>query len=240
MQAPAPQAPTASGLGPADQAMHKRITFASRLGGIAGVLAVILAPVLSAGLVKSIPAIERILLPLPNLMAVVWLAGVFAIQSFRLGRLGRLGLGGAMVGLTAITAFNVVQTIAKAGAGSWASALLANPALPLVLTAVAVSFVWGVLAFGTTSLQAGVFPRGAVVLWMIGMGTALASSWLPVSLLVLAGVLWSSIILLRRVPAKNASRAPDVKPAVGAAVAAVPEAGRLIPLDAGRLAPLDA
>ncbi len=214
--------------------MLKSIPFAARVGGIAGVLSVVLAPVVASGLAAPIPAIERILSPLPNLIAVVWLAGVFAIQSPRLGRLGWLGTGGAMAGLTVLTAFNVVQTIAKAGAGSWAGALLANPALPWVLTSMAVSMVWGALALGTTSLQAGVFPRGAVVLWMVGMGAAFASSWLPVSLLVLAGVLWSSVILLRGRPVKDASHPPDAKPAASAMVAAAPDAGRLVPLDALR------
>ena len=117
---------------------------------------------------------------------------------------------------------------------TWASALLQSPALPLVFTAVAVLFVWGSLALGTASLQIGVLPRGAVVLWMVGLTASLTSSWPPVTLVLIAGILWTSIVLLHGVPVQDVSHLPDVKPVVHKPVAASSETGRLIPLDALR------
>ncbi len=181
------------------------LTFASRLGGIAGLLGVALGLMLGFGLVIPIPAIQKTLQVLNNLAVVVWLVGIAAIQSPRLGRLGSLGLGAAIAGLSAITVFN---------SGDWVSALLASPAMPLVFTVVAVLFVWGILALGTTSLQTGVLPRGAVVLWMVGLMARLITSWPPVLFVAIAGILWSSIVLLRGTPVKDASYQPDVMPVV--------------------------
>jgi len=98
----------------------------------------------------------------------------------------------------------------------------------------AVLFVWGILALGTTSLQTGVLPRGAVVLWMVGLMARLITSWPPVLLVAIAGILWSSIVLLRGAPIKDASYQPDVMPVVRTMVTAAPDTGRLIPLDALR------
>jgi uncharacterized membrane protein len=205
-----------------------------RAGGIAGLLGVVLGLALSLGWVVPVPAVEGLLQALPNLAVVVWLIGVAAIQSPRLGRLGSMGLGAATAGLLAIITLNLFQRAAGANPDGWASALLASPAMPLVLTAAAVLFSWGILALGTASLKAGVLPRGAVVLWMVGMMASLTSSWPPVSLVVLAGVLWSSIVLLRGIRATDHSGRSEVQPVERATVAVAPDTGRLVPLDALR------
>ena len=66
----------------ADQIKHHSLSdpisfiFLSRLGGIAGLAAVIFAVVQMFWLADSFPVIEKILLPLPNLAAILWLIGV--------------------------------------------------------------------------------------------------------------------------------------------------------------------
>jgi len=210
------------------------LTFARRLGGIAGLLAVALGLTLGFGLVIPIPAIQKTLQVLPNLAVVIWLVGIAAIQSPRLSRLGSLGLGAAMAGLSALTVLDLLLQAIDANSGDSGAALLASPATPLVFTAMAVLFVWGILALGTASLQTEVLPRGAVVLWMVGLMARLITSWPPVLLVVIAGILWSSIVLLRGIPVKDASYQPDVTPIVPATAAAVPDTGRFIPLDALR------
>jgi uncharacterized membrane protein len=145
-----------------------------------------------------------------------------------------MGLGSAMAGLSAIIIINLLQGIAAANSGGWASALFAGPSMPLVFTVVAVLFVWGILALGTASLQAGVLPRGAVVLWMVGMMASLITSWPPISFVTISGVLWTCIVLLRGTPVKDISYHPEVKPVERPPVAAAPDTGRFIPLDALR------
>jgi uncharacterized membrane protein len=208
--------------------------FASRLGGVVGLLAVALALALGFGLLTPAPAVASILSAVTNLGAVIWLAGIAAIQWHRLGRLGSVGTGAAMVGLAAIVALQLMSAAAGADPGNWASTVLAGPAILLVYTAILVLFVWGVLALGTTSLRTGVLPRGAIVLWTVGLMAAAVSSWLPASLANAAGIVWSSIILLRRVPVEGAGLAPDAKASVPATAPVVPDTGRLIPLDALR------
>ena len=83
------------------------ITFARRLGGIAGLLGVALGLVLGFDLVNPSPALEKILQVLPNLAVIVWLVGVAAVQSPR-GRPGSWGVGAAMAGLSAVTVFNLL------------------------------------------------------------------------------------------------------------------------------------
>jgi uncharacterized membrane protein len=210
------------------------LTFASHVGGIAGLLVVVLALVQGFGQAIPIPAVAKTVQVLPNLAVVAWLVGVAAIQWPRLGRLGSLGLGAATAGLSALTVLNLLRGAADASSADWVSALLASPAMPLVLTTMAVLFVWGILALGTISLHTGTLPRGAVVLWMVGLMASLITSWPPVLLVGIAGIVWSSIVLLRGTPVKNASHPPDVTSVVPAPVVAVPNAGRFIPLDALR------
>jgi uncharacterized membrane protein len=208
--------------------------FISRLGGIAGLLGVLLAFVQGAGLADSIPAVKMILQVIPNLVIVVWLFGVYAFQSPHLGRLGLLGMCASTAGFTIITLFNLIRTAAQAGSASWANILLSSPATTLFFTLVAVIIVWGTLAFGTTSLQTGMLPRGAVVLWMVGLMALLISSWLPVSLVAMTGIIWSSIILLRGVRVKDASSLAEVSSVEHATATKVSSTGRFIPLDALR------
>jgi uncharacterized membrane protein len=69
--------------------------------------------------------------------------------------------------------------------------------------------------------------RGSIVLWMAGLAASVLTSWLPVALVGMAGVVWSSLTLLR-------ARKP-IAPSDRAGAAAAPaDSGRLLPLDALR------
>ncbi len=205
-----------------------------RLGGVVGLLAVAMALALGFGLLTPVPVVAGILSTVTNLGAVIWLAGIASIQWPRLGRLGRLGFGSAMIGLMMIAALQLLRTTADADPEGWAGTLLTGPAILFVYTATLVLLVWGVLALGTRSLQAGVLPRGATLLWMVGLLAAAVSSFLPALLVNAAGIVWSSVILLRRSPEKGSDLASDTRPAVPSNTATVPDGGRLIPLDALR------
>jgi uncharacterized membrane protein len=181
-----------------------------------------------------VPAIETALKISPNLAVIFWLGGVYAFQSFRLGCLGTFGWLAVTVGLLAIIVFNLLEETARANPPGWVRALFTSPVLPAVLTVTVVLFVWGVLALGTTSLQAGALPRGAVVLWMVGMAASIISSWPPVSLVTIAGIFWSSVVLLRSTPAKAINSLPVDKPVMHTEVTGASHGGRLIPLDALR------
>ena len=201
----------------------------SRVGGVAGLLGVLLGVAQALQLAPSGSAVESILEILPNLVAILWLVGVYAFQSSRLSWLGRLGFGATLAGLAFIIFFNLLREIASASPGEWMEILETSPATPVVFTVIIVTFVWGALAFGTASLQAGVLPRGSVVLWMFGMMASLVSSWTPVALATIAGIIWSSIILLRGLPAKDNRPLSEIAPADTA-----PHLGRYLPLDALR------
>jgi uncharacterized membrane protein len=210
------------------------LSLISRLGGIAGLLGIALAVVLEFLLATKAAVIGNILPILPNLALIVWLVGIYAIQSPRLGRLGSLGLSAAIAGCAGLSVLNLLQGIAEAGADNWVSILLASPVMPLVYSAMAVLLVWGILGLGTASLGAGVLPRGAVVMWMVGIGSALTTSWLPIKLIEIAGILWSSVSLLRGAPVRVASRTPEERSALPATDATTTNIGRFIPLDALR------
>ena len=73
------------------------ITFFGRLGGIAGLLGVALGLALGLDLLNPAPSTARILQALSNAAVIVWLVGVAATQSPRLGHArvgGRLGSWG--------------------------------------------------------------------------------------------------------------------------------------------------
>ncbi len=210
-------------------------TFFSRLGGAAGLLGLLAIALLFLGFDRRVPAIADILQNLPNMCVILWLIGIAAIQSPRLSRLGSLGVGTAIIGLSMIIAVKILLKAANVNPDIWVSGLLNNPGLPWVITAMVVLFVWGILALGTASLQIEALPRGAVVIWMVGLMVLSFTSWTPILLATEAGIVWSSIILLRGVPLKDTSSRCDLMPdSAGVTVTVASNTGRFIPLDALR------
>jgi uncharacterized membrane protein len=200
---------------------------AVRLGGIAGILAVVLAVLLDR-LKVLMPSVPTILTQLPDLVLVFWFFGISAMQRSRLGRLGVLGTAASVLGILSIVALNLLVAFSRTASGSWLNSFVAGRDLGLIFTAAGVTLVWGILALGTESLRLGLLPRGAVVLWMVGLLTSIITGWAPVGFVTIAGVLWSSLSLLRAwydgTPATETRRE-------SAATVGTP---RLIPLDALR------
>jgi len=208
------------------------IPFVVRLGGIAGLLAVFLAiPIAVAGS-KMDPLTARVISIIPNIGVVTWLIGVRAYQHPNLGRLGSAGAIAAVVGLTAIMGLQLLQVIAESTPHGAASQLLESAILPPLFASIMFLTVWGSLALGTVSLQIGIFPRGAVTLWMVGLMVLLISSWQPIALVTSAGIVWTSIIMLRRVPIDQSASLRDLSSATTSD--ATTSTKRLFPLDALR------
>lgn len=199
---------------------------AVRLGAIAGLVAPVLVVLQLLPLPFRSPVLAKVLPSLPSLAAAVWLVGVCALQRSRFGWLGRVGGVGAIAGISGIVTLQLLSAFARPG--SPLSSFLSGPGISPLFATVGVLFVWGVLALGTESLRLGRLPRAAVVLWMVGLLASLLTSWLPVPMTTLAGIVWSSISLLRAKDAEEVEDAADVRAGGAESV------GRLIPLDALR------
>ena len=208
------------------------IPFVVRLGGIAGLLAVVLAIPITLLASNMDPAPARIISAIPNLGLIVWLIGIRVFQRPLLSRLGSIGAVAAAVGLSGIISLQLLQVAVDSAPTGMANRFFESPALPPLFGLIMFLTVWGILALGTASLQIGMFPRGAVVLWMVGFVILLASSWQPVALVTSAGVIWSSIILLRRAPVRQSGSSRDLSSA--ATFDTVTSSNRFIPLDALR------
>lgn len=202
-------------------------------GSVAGLLTVVLA-ILNILLTKGVPLVARVVSVSQAIGLVIWLLGVRAFQRPHLGRLGSAGAIAAMVGLTGVFCLQLFQMAAQGAPTGMASRFIASPILPPLLSLTMFLVVWGALALGTISLQIGLFPRGVVVLWMAGLAMVLLASWIPVALVASTGIVWSSIIMLRRAPDQPVNPSPDL----GSAQATVTETDasiqRLFPLDALR------
>ncbi len=200
---------------------------AIRAGAVAGLVAVVLA-IGGAALTATKPsAVGEILSAIPLLLLIIWLAAIHAFQGTALGRLGSVGAWACMLGLTAFGSFKILQAVAVADpTGSFGRLLNSDP-VGIVVAAALSLLVWGILALGTASLGTGMLPRGSIVLWMTGLAASLLTSWLPVALVGMAGVVWSSLTLLRARRAIATSDRADASPTPA-------EPGRLLPLDALR------
>ena len=120
-----------------------------RAGGLAGLVAVVLA-IGGAVLTATQPSTEgEILAALPLLVLVPWLAAIRAFQTTTLGRLGFVGAWASMLGLIAFGSFKILHAVAAADpTGSFGRLLNSDP-VGLVVAAALCLVVWGILALGT-------------------------------------------------------------------------------------------
>jgi uncharacterized membrane protein len=205
-----------------------------RLGSVAGLLSVVLViPTVLLGSNLD-PLAARAISVMQAVGGVIWLIGVRAFQRPHLGRLGSAGAIASVVGLTVIPCLQLVQAAAQGAPTGMASRFLTSPILPPLFSLTVFLVVWGSLALGTTSLQIGIFPRGVVVLWMVGLVMGLRTSWIPVALVTSTGIVWASIIMLRRPPAQQADPPHDLPQAQATVADASASVRRLLPLDALR------
>ncbi|HEY5731615.1 MAG TPA: heparan-alpha-glucosaminide N-acetyltransferase domain-containing protein [Anaerolineales bacterium] len=208
------------------------IPFAARLGGVVGLLTVILAILISILTSNMDPSLARTISVIPTVGVVIWLVGVNAFQSPHLGRLGSAGAIATVVGLTALVTLQLVQVIAQRAPLGMANRFIESPILPPLFGLTVLLVVWGSLALGVVSLQIGLFPRSATTLWMVGLMMLLVTSWQLVGLVTSAGILWTSIIMLRRAPTSQTTPPRDLSPA--SPYDATTSTKRLFPLDALR------
>ena len=210
------------------------IPFVVRLGSLAGLLTVILA-ILNIFLTYKIdPLAARAISGIQAIGLVIWLIGVRAFQRPHLGRLGSAGALAAVVGLTVIPCLQLIQVAAQGAPTGMASRFIQSPILPPLLGLTVFLVVWGSLTLGTTSLQIGIFPRGVVVLWMVGLVMVLLTSWIPVALVTSTGIVWASIIMLRRPPTQQANLRRDLPTTQATTFETSTSSQRLFPLDALR------
>lgn len=208
------------------------IPFVVRLGGIAGLLAITLTIPIVVLTSNMDPTPARIISAIPNIGLIVWLIGVRAYQRPLLSRLGSFGAVSAAVGLSGIISLQLLQVAADSAPTGTVNRFFESPVLPPLFGLIMFLTVWGTLALGITSLQIGMFPRGAVVLWMAGLVILLVSSWQPVALVISAGVVWSSILMLRHAPTGQPASPRDLS--FAATSDAATSSKRFIPLDALR------
>jgi len=207
------------------------IPFSVRLGGIAGLLGVVLSIPLTMLASSMDPVPARMISAIPTVGVIVWLIGVRAFQRPHLGRLGSSGAIAATVGLSVIVCLQLIQAAAESAPTGTASRFLESPVLPPLFGLTVFLVVWGALALGTVSLQIGMFPRGVVTLWMVGLMMLLFTSWTPVAFVTSTGIVWSSILMLRRAPSKQANSMREISQATPVASTSIT---RLFPLDALR------
>lgn len=213
--------------------MKQRLFFV-RLGSVAGLLTVALAiPVVFLGSDMN-PLAAGAISAFQCFGLVIWLVGVRAFQRQHLGRLGSAGVITTVVGLIGILCLQLIQVAAQSAPTGMASRFLESPILPPLLSLTVFLVVWGSLALGTASLQVGIFPRGVVALWMVGLVMLLLVSWIPVTLLAATGVMWSSLIMLRRAPVQQDDPSRDRPLAQAVAIEDSTSNQRLLPLDALR------
>jgi uncharacterized membrane protein len=198
-----------------------------RLVAIAGLAAaaVALGAVVLLGGESSVLAASLAALPL--LLLVLWLAALRAFQAPALGRLGNAGGWAASIGVALIGMLSLLRAASLPTPGGSLGQLLDSRPVGIAEALAIVLLMWGILALGTASLRAGHLPRASVVLWMTGIAANLLTSWVPVGLTAIAGVVWSSLMMLR------ARRPVDPIEESGSSDAAG-ASGRLLPLDALR------
>jgi len=208
------------------------VPFVARLGAVAGLLAVILAIPIAVMGSKMDPATARVISIIPNIGLVIWLIGVRAYQHPHLGRLGSAGATATVVGLVVLFSLQLLQAVAASTPDGTVNRLFESPILPPFFASIVFLVVWGSLALGTVSLQTGIFPRGAVTLWTVGLMMLLITSWQLVALMTSIGIAWTSIVMLVRVPVKQPASPRDLLQASISDATISTE--RLFPLDALR------
>jgi len=209
------------------------VVSAGRLGGIVGILAVILAAGSAWQSHHLDPPVAVALSAGANLGAVLWFCAVAAFHRGHLGRLGLAGATAAMLGIVAIVTLQLLS-FSVGTAGGQGQTAMPEAVLRLAFAGTALVFVWGILCLGTISLRAGMLPRGAVVLWMLGMMASVVTSWPQAPLPTVAGVVWSSIAMIRSAGATGSASSSEVHAPDPTRLESRSRVGRLAPLDALR------
>jgi hypothetical protein len=131
------------------------------------------------------------------LFALFGLVGLYAAQRRRAGQLGLVGFALAVLGTILFLGDGLIALIIFPAVADRAPELLAadgalNRGWVLVaFIVIAATTMIGYVTFGVASLRAGLFPRGAVILWIVGAVLFnLPPGPVPMIVLAIGGVLW--------------------------------------------------
>jgi len=171
-----------------------------RLAGWAGLLGATLTLIAAARRGGLLPenALTHALAPPASALLLLTLTALYLCQR---GQAGRLGLAGFVLNHLGLSGLFAVEFLTHAvfqyQDAATREAVLTGPGRPYFLV-VALTFLAGVLLFGIASWRAGVLPRGALVLYVLGLSAAALRTSVPEAVylggLVVgsAGVLWLS------------------------------------------------
>jgi uncharacterized membrane protein len=191
-------------------------------GGLSGLFVVV-------GRVLSTDWGEDVMLLTTPALVVFWLTGVYLRQREESGTLGGIGYLVSTLGALLLVGYGFAMVVVSRLLGESASTTLMAGVGRVPLVAVDAPLVVGVMLLGVATIRAGVFPRGATVLWMIGVAQTVLIPVFPIGAVLLgAGLIWSSRSLWFGVTDGRVE--PEETPQLSSAAA--PE--RLLSLDALR------
>jgi hypothetical protein len=195
------------------EGMSDRLLY--RLAGWTGLLGGVLTLIAAArrgGLVPENP-LTHALAPPASAMLLFTLTALYLCQRHAAGPLGLAGFVLNHLGLSGLFAVEfLTHAVFQFQDAATREALLTGPGRPYFLV-VALTFLVGVIVFGIASWRAGVLPRGALVLYVLGLSAAALRTSVPEAVylggLVVgsAGLLWLSVSLIERAGAENVIRA---------------------------------
>ncbi len=194
--------------------------------GAAGLLTPILIALQVLAAATSAGPAAVILKGIALLSLAVWAASAFAYQRSRLNRLASLAAVAAVAGAVGLAALCLSSALPVAEVR--VDEGLSERWLSYLQYAFLVLFSWGILGLGTESLGAGTLPRGATILWMVGLLASVLTSWPPASVAAVAGIIWSSASMLKAGRPRSSPLVVDSHPAP------LEGFGRQVPLDALR------
>ncbi|GLY93394.1 hypothetical protein [Actinoplanes sp. NBRC 103695] len=199
-----------------------------RLAGAAGLVGGALTLIAAARRAGLLPenAFTHALAPPASALLLFTLTAFYLFQRHRLGRLGLIGFVLNHLGLSGLFAVEFVTHAVLQFQDAAIREQVLTGSGRAYFVVVAFTFLAGVVIFGVASWRAGVLPRGALGLYVAGLGAAALRGTVPEAVYLgglvvgTAGVLWLSASLLRRDPAESAGLDPsapgrDVSRAVG-------------------------
>jgi hypothetical protein len=182
----------------ADRFLYRLAAFAGLAGGVLTLVAV----ARRAGLIPENAFTHALATP-ATAMLLFTLTAFYLCQRRESGRLGLAGFVLNHLGLSGLFAIEfLTHAVLQYLDAAAREAVLTGPGRPYFLV-VSLIFMIGVLLFGVASWRAGVLPRGALTLYVVGLCTAALRTsvpeWAYLGGLVAgsAGVLWLSVTLLR-------------------------------------------
>jgi hypothetical protein len=167
--------------------------FAGYAGLIGGVL-IVLAVCRRGGLVPE-NALTHALAPPASALLLFTLTALYLCQRAESGRLGLIGFVLNHLGLSGLFAIEfVTHAVFQYQDEATREQVLAGPGRAYFLVA-AMTFLTGVVLFGIASWRAGVLPRGALVLYVVGLGAAALRTSVPEAV-YLGGLLTGSAAVM--------------------------------------------